>query len=144
MILPDVNVLVYAHHESSVDHERYRTWWEGVVNGPAKFALVDQVLAGFVRVVTHSKVFERPMSIEDALAAADAIRSHPNCLIVQPNARQWEVFRDLCNSNGAVGNQVPDAYLAAVAITSGSEFFTVDKGLARYRGLKCRHPLIAS
>lgn len=140
MILPDVSVLVYAHHESSVDHERYRVWWEGVVNGPAKFALVDQVLTGFVRVVTHSKVFESPMSIEDALAAADAIRSHPNCLIVQSSAEQWEVFRDLCNSTGAVGNQVPEAYLAAVAITSGSELFTADRRLARYPGLKCRNP----
>lgn len=144
MILPDVNVLVYAHHESSVDHERYRTWWESVVNGPAKFALVDQVLAGFVRVVTHSRVFERPMSIKEALAAADAIRFHPNCFIVQSTAHLWEVFRDLCNSTGAVGNQVPDAYLAAVAITSGSEFCTADKGFARYQGLKSRHPLSPS
>jgi toxin-antitoxin system PIN domain toxin len=144
VILPDVNVLVYAHHESSVDHERYRTWWEGVVNGPTKFALVDQVLAGLMRVVTHARIFENPMSIQDALAAAEAIRSHPNCLILQSSPRQWEVFRDLCTSAGAVGNQVPDAYLAAVAITSGSEFITADKGFARYQGLRWRHPLTAS
>jgi toxin-antitoxin system PIN domain toxin len=144
VILPDVNVLVYAHHESSVDHAQYREWWEGVVNGPASFAVVDEVLAGFVRVVTHSKVFETPMDIEDALAAADAIRFHPHCSVIQSSARLWEVFRDLCRSTGAVGNQVPDAYLAAAAIVSGSEFFTADKGFARFRGLKSRHPLTAT
>ena len=31
MVLPDVNVLVYAHREDAANHGAYRTWLEGVV-----------------------------------------------------------------------------------------------------------------
>ena len=53
MILPDVNVLVYAHREDSVDHIRYRQWLEAVVNSGQPYGISDQVLSGFLRVVTH-------------------------------------------------------------------------------------------
>lgn len=139
--MPDVNVLVYAHHSKSQNHEEFRAWWEGVVNAPAGFGITDHILAGFVRVVTHPKIFTPPMSLSDALAAADSIRSRPNCIAVEPGARHWKLFRELCLTAGAKGNAVPDAFLASLAIESGSELFTADRGFARYRGLRWRHPL---
>jgi predicted nucleic acid-binding protein len=57
LILPDVNVLVYAHREDVADHPAYRTWLEGVVNGDEAYGISELVLSGFVRVVTHTKVF---------------------------------------------------------------------------------------
>jgi len=36
---------------------------------------------------------------------------------------------------------VADAYLAALAIESGSEWVTTDRDYARFRGLRWRHPL---
>ncbi|MGH9244075.1 MAG: type II toxin-antitoxin system VapC family toxin [Acidimicrobiales bacterium] len=141
MILPDVNVLVYVHHADSVGHREYRSWWEEVVNGPAAFALADLVLLGFVRVITHPKVFDSPMVTADALAAAEAMRDRPNSVVVHPGRRHWSLFTDLCRRTGAKGNAVPDAFLAALAIESGSEFVTADRGFARFPGLRWRHPL---
>ena len=60
-MLPDVNVLVYAHHEDSADHGAYRSWWENEVNAPGAYGVSDLVLSGFVRVVTHPRVFDEPM-----------------------------------------------------------------------------------
>ncbi|CAN5847629.1 type II toxin-antitoxin system VapC family toxin [soil metagenome] len=141
MILPDVNVLVYAHHEQSKDHEKFRDWWERAVNAPGGFGITDQILAGFVRVVTHPKIFTPPMGLPEASAAVDAIRSRPNAVPVVPGIRHWDLFSDLCVAAGAKGNAVPDAFLAALAIESGSELFTADRGFARYSGLRWRHPL---
>lgn len=143
MIVPDVNVLVYAHHQDSVDHDAYRSWWEDVVNGPSAYGVSDLVLSGFVRVVTHPKVFDVPMRADAALAAADAARARANARRVGPGDRHWSIFADLVRSTGAKGNAVPDAYLAALAIESGNEFVTCDRGFSRYPGLRWRHPLDA-
>lgn len=141
MILPDVNVLVYAHHRDSVNHDRYRDAWEAIVNSQAPFGMADLVLSGFVRVVTHPKIFDTPLGTDAAFGAATAVRDRPNCVIVSPSERHWGLFLDLCMRTQAKGNLVPDAYLAALAIDSGAEFLTTDRGFARYPGLRWQHPL---
>jgi predicted nucleic acid-binding protein len=57
MILPDVNVLVYAHREDAPKHAAYRGWLEALINGDQAYGMVDLVLSGFLRVVTHPRVF---------------------------------------------------------------------------------------
>ena len=141
MQLVDVNVLVYAHREDAQDHERHRAWLEAWLDSDAAFGISDLVLSGFVRVVTHPRVFRRPTPVGRALQFTSAIRSRPNCVPVAPGARHWEVFTRLCTDVGAKGNLVPDAYLAALAIESGSEWITTDRDYARFQGLKWRHPL---
>lgn len=143
MILPDVNALVYAHHEESADHAAYRSWWEDVVNAPSAFGMADLVLSGFLRVVTHPRIFDRPLRPRAAITAAEAIRTRPNARLVKPGERHWAVFAELAQRTEAKGNAVPDAYLAALAIESGNELVTCDRGFARYPGLRWRHPLAA-
>lgn len=141
MVLPDVNVLVYAHREETSNHGGCREWLERVVNGDAAYAICDLVLSGFVRVVTHPKVFKRPSSIADALAFAEQIRDQPNCVRVEPGPRHWDLFRRLCRESDAKGNLVPDAYLAALAIESGCEWISTDRDFSRFKALRWRHPL---
>jgi toxin-antitoxin system PIN domain toxin len=94
-----------------------------------------------VRVATHPRIFDPPASTAAALAFADALRSQPNAVLVAPGSRHWEIFGRLCRSAGAKGNLVPDAYLAALAIESGSEWITTDRDFSRFPGLRWRHPL---
>jgi uncharacterized protein len=140
MVLPDVNVLVYAHREDAPDHDRYREWVEGMVNRDEPYGMADLVLSGFIRVVTHPRVFSVPTPLESALEFVDQLRSASNCVPVAPGARHWEIFARLCRQGGAKGNQIPDAYLAALAIENGSDWITTDRGFARYRGLRWKHP----
>jgi len=141
LILPDVNALVYAHHVETPENAAYRSWWEDAVNSPSAFGLADLVLSGFVRVVTHPRIFDQPMRSGAALAAADAMRARSNAVPVRPGERHWALFSDLVEGTNAKGNAVPDAYLAALAIESGNEFVTCDRGFGRYPGLRWRHPL---
>jgi uncharacterized protein len=141
MILPDVNVLVYAHREDAPDHARYVRWLEDVARGDAAFGLSDLVLSGFLRIVTHPRIFMPPTPLEDALAFVEGLRGRPNCVPVAPGPRHWTLFVSLCRRAGVKGDLVPDAYLAALAIESGSEWITTDRGFARFSGPRWRHPL---
>ncbi len=141
MILLDVNVLVYAHREDAPGHAEYRRWLEDVASGEQAFGLSDSVLAGFLRVVTHPRVFRPPSPMRAALAFVEELRSRPNCVLLAPGTRHWEIFTRLCRSAGAKGNLVPDAFLAALAIETGSEWITTDRGFGRFPGLRWRHPL---
>jgi len=141
MVLPDVNVLVYAHRQDAVQHAEYRAWLENVVGSRHAFGIAPLVLSGFVRVVTHPRIFVHPSPLTKALEFVEQIRLQPACVIIEPGARHWEIFADLCRRTGARGNHVPDAYLAALAIETGSEWVTTDRGFARYPGLRWRHPI---
>ena len=141
MVLPDVNVLVYSFRADAPDHARYRAWLDTTANGDAAFGLADLVLSGFLRVVTHPSVFKTPTPMADALRFVEVIRSVPNAIVVSPGPRHFDIFAGLCRLTGVLGNLVPDAYLAALAIESGSDWVTADRDFARFPGLRCRHPL---
>ena len=140
MILPDVNVLIYAFREDSPDHARYREWLRSVTDSDQAFGMSDLVQSGVLRIATHPRIFTPPTTPEDALAFVAAVRGSPNCVPISPGPRHWGIFMRLCRETGARGNGVPDAYLAALAIESGSEWITADHGFARFRGLRWRPP----
>lgn len=144
MILPDVNVLVYAHRQDTPEHGLYRNWFEDVLTGGQFFGVAELVLSGFLRIVTHPRIFRAPTPLDVAFAFAEQIRAHPRCVIVQPGPRHWGIFDQLCRAAAATGNSIPDAYLAAMAIESDSDWITTDRGFARYPGLRWRHPLATS
>src|SRR5438445_115451 len=109
MILPDVNVLVYAHRGDAPDHPRFARWLEDVARGDAAFGLAQLVLSGFLRVVTHPRIFVPPTPLEDALTFIEGLRARPNCVLVEPGVRHWDLFVTLCRRAAAKGNLVPDA-----------------------------------
>ncbi|HEX9570261.1 MAG TPA: type II toxin-antitoxin system VapC family toxin [Rhodospirillales bacterium] len=141
MILPDVNVLVYAHREDADDHVSIRAWLEGVINSELVYGISDVVLSGFIRVVTHPKVFRQPSSIEDALDFSAQLLGPVNAVMVRPGPMHWSIFTRLCRQARVKGNLVADAYLAALAIESGCEWITTDRDYNRFEGLRWRHPL---
>lgn len=141
MILTDVNVLVYAHRQDAAEHSAYRSWLESAINSDQAYGLSDVVLSGFLRVVTHPRVFAAASPLADALKFVQQLRVRPNAVLIQPGPRHWEIFERLCKSASARGNLVADAFLAALAIESGSEWITTDRDFSRFPGLTWRHPL---
>jgi toxin-antitoxin system PIN domain toxin len=99
------------------------------------------VLSAFLRIVTHPRVFSTPTPLERALEFAAALRGQPNAVPVEPGVRHWDIFTRLCSQADAKGNLVADAYFAALAIESGSEWITTDRDYSRFPGLRWRHPL---
>lgn len=140
MILIDVNVLVYAHKQQTAEHEQYRRWLEGVLEADAPYGMSELVLSGFLRMVTHPRIFDPPSEVDQAQAFVTELLGRPNCVRVSPGERHFSIFTDLVRSSGARGNLIPDAYLAALAIESGCEWITTDRDYSRFRGLRWRHP----
>ena len=134
MRLVDVNVLVYAHRLDAPRHADYAAWLRDLLAGQEPYGISDLVLSGFLRIVTNPKVFRQPTPMDTALDFAGVIRSQPNCVPVEPGQRHWDLFAGLCRSAGVKGNLVPDAYLAALAIESGSEWITTDRDFSRFPG----------
>jgi toxin-antitoxin system PIN domain toxin len=139
--LVDVNVVVYAHREDAARHDDYRSWLEEAATGLAPLAVSDLVLSGFIRIVTHPRIFDPPTASAVALEQATALRHAEAVHPLRPGARHWSIFTELCQRVGAKGNTVPDAFHAALAIESGSTMITADRGFARFPGLTWRHPL---
>jgi len=140
VLLIDVNVLVYAHRSDVADHRRYREWLESVINSDSAYGMSDLILSGFLRIVTHPRVFHEPSPFDKAFAFTTELRERPNRVDIRCGDRHWEIFERLCRQSGAKGNMIPDAYLAALAIESGSEWITTDRDYARFKDLNWRHP----
>ena len=101
----------------------------------------ELVLSGFVRVVTHPKIFEEPSSLNQALTFANQIRSSSQADCLAPGSKHWSFFLNCLKSIHATGNDVPDAYHAALAMEWGCQWVTTDKGFRRFKGLSVKHPL---
>lgn len=139
MILTDVNILVYAHRSDAPNHAAYRDWVEGLINSDQAYGYCELVFSGFLRIVTHPRVFKIPSDLDSAFAYIHVIRSQPNAVPLSPGPRHWDIFKELCLISNSKGNLFPDAYLAALAIESGSEWVTTDGDFSRFPGLKWRH-----
>ena len=140
MVLPDVNVLVAAYRDDASEHASCRSWLEAVLAGHEAFAISDLVLSGFLRIVTHPRIFLRPSPLDHALEFANAIREQPHCVPVSPGPRHWEIFARLCRNAEVRGNLIPDAFYAALAIEFGCEWVTFDRDFARFEGLRWSRP----
>ena len=103
----------------------------------------ELILSGVVRIVTHPRIFAEPTPVDAALEYVEALRSHHNSVVIAPGSRHVDLVRGLCASVNATGNLVPDAYLAALAIESGSDWITDDRDFTRFPGLRVRYPLDA-
>jgi len=141
VILLDVNVVVYAYWEEAPEHAAYAGWLRQAIQSDEPCGISDAVLSGMVRIVTNSRIFRTASPTERALQFAEALREGPNVIRVEPGARHWPIFTRLCRDAGAKGDLIPDAWLAALAIESGSELITADRGFARFPALRWRHPV---
>jgi hypothetical protein len=140
MILPDVNVLIYACRAEAPEHARHVAWLSNVVETDERFAISPQVLSSVVRILTNRKAFGRPYSAAEVLRFCNALTSRSNCEIVHPGPMHWEIFCDLCQKCSAHGNLVQDAWFAALAIDSGCEWITHDLDYRKFPGLRWRPP----
>jgi toxin-antitoxin system PIN domain toxin len=141
MILCDVNIFIYAFRDDSPHHRPLRSWLEKELNGNRPFAISDFVLSGFIRICTHPRIFKMPSPLKDVLAFIDPIRSHINAVSVQPGTQHWQIFSQLCLHSNCVGNAIPDAFFAALAIESGCTWISTDADYSRFKGLRWYNPL---
>ena len=143
MILPDVNVVVYAYKREEQLHARYADWLNEAVAGAEAVALVDVVLTGFLRIVTNPRIYSDPAPLSDALSFVTALRAAGPTQVIHGTAATWEQFAAFADADRLLrGNLVPDAWLAAIAVTAGARIATADAGFSRFEGLEWYDPVI--
>ena len=144
MILPDVNVLAYAFRRESVDHDRYAGWLTELLAGTDDLGLAESALVGFVRIVTNSRIYADPAPTAVALEFVRALRDAPRARMLSPANATWAALEVLANEDRQVrGNLLPDAWLAALALTHGCRLATADRGFARFPQLDWFDPVAA-
>jgi uncharacterized protein len=140
MILPDVNVLIYAFREDLPQHALCRRWIAAVVSSDARFGLSPLVMGAVVRITTNPRAFITPSAIEEAFGFCEDLLGQPHCQVVEPGDRHWDIFRRLCIETDIRGPRVTDAWFAALAIEWGCEWVTLDRDYARFPGLRWQLP----
>ena len=141
MILVDANILLYAEDQLSPRHVAARAWWDSQLSGSQPVCLCWIVLDAFIRIVTNSRVFEHPLSLDQALFRVQSWMDQPCVRIVHPSDRHWSVFRKMLLEGQAVANLVPDAHLAALALEQGCELISTDSDFSRFPGIRWSNPL---
>ena len=141
MILPDVNILVFAHNVDSPHHTVVRAWWADALSGSELVALPWVTLLGFIRIATNRAAFQQPLPVDEALERVESWLAQPNVRIVHPGSRHAELLTGFLQDLGTAGNLTTDAHLAALAVEHGATLYSTDADFLRFRGLRWRNPL---
>jgi toxin-antitoxin system PIN domain toxin len=111
------------------------------LQGNEGVALAWVVILGFVRITTHPKGFERPMTVEGAVGRVEEWLALPHIHLVHPPQSHFQTWSALLQQIGTAGNLTTDAHLAALAIDRGLILQTTDADFSRFVGLKWNNPL---
>jgi hypothetical protein len=144
MILPDVNVLLYAIDSSSPQHDRCRDWLNGALNAEESIGWAWNVLLGFVRISTNPKAVTNPLTVAEALDYVEQWLGQPPSQVVDPSGQHVAVLHGLLAGAGTGGNSVSDAHLAALAIEHHGTVCSCDTDFGRFPGLSWFNPLAIS
>lgn len=141
MIIPDLNLLLYAYDASSANHDAAASWWEACLNGAEAVGLPPVVVFGFLRLSTSRRVFAAPMTFTQAAACVGTWRARPQVVEVDGGPDHVSKVIDLVQQAGTGGNLVTDAQIAAIAIEHGAAVCTNDSDFRRFPGLRTFNPL---
>ncbi len=140
MILPDINLVVYAYNEDAPQHDAARTWWERSLTESEPVGVAWVVVLGFVRLMSNRRVLAKPMSASEAAEHCKSWLVRPNVRIVLPGPTHMDILAGLLAK--PIGpNLVTDAHLAALAIEHQAELHSNDSDFARFSGLTWRNPV---
>ena len=140
MILPDVNVLIYAFRADSSRHPICKSWLDGIVLGDAQFGISPLTLSALARIASNPRIFRQPSPVEEVFAFCDSLLGQPHCEPVRPGPRHWPIFARICREARISGPRISDAWFAALAIEHGCIWITYDRDYARFPELDCREP----
>lgn len=142
MLFSDVNVLVHAiQPDQSPESPTVKAWLDAQLNGSETLGIAEFVLSSMTRIVTQPRLYNIPNSPAQCIDFADALLAAPAVRVVHPGPRHWRIFSELITLHNLRGNDVPDAYLAAIAMEQSATFVTLDRGFNRFEGLRTLNPL---
>ncbi|RKX81101.1 MAG: type II toxin-antitoxin system VapC family toxin [Spirochaetes bacterium] len=140
MILPDVNILIHAINTESPLNKHISGWWDNCLSGSTPIYLPWVVILGFVRISTNRRIFDAPLSLEEASGYINSWLSQPPVSTISPGEGHWPLVEKLLKEAGTAGNLTTDAHIAALAIQWDCKVYSTDTDFARFSGVKWKQP----
>jgi toxin-antitoxin system PIN domain toxin len=141
VIVPDVNMLLYAVISGFPHHPRAHAWWEQTVNSNAPVGLTQPALFGFLRISTNARILQAPLAVGEAIDYVREWLAQPNVKLLTPGNDHLDIALGLLQDIGTAGNLTTDVQLAAYAIEHQGEIHSNDTDFARFPNLKWVNPL---
>lgn len=144
MILPDVNLLLYAYNPHSAHHDRAFVWWQQATTGEELIGIPHEVSLGFVRIATNPRLGAATVSLAKAQRTVLGWIELPHVRLLEPKPHHLERVLELTRKASGAGPLVSDAILAAHAIANRATLFSSDDDFSKFPGLMWRNPLVES
>ena len=141
MIVPDINLLLYAYDSDSSFHAKAKAWWRECLSGTEPVGLPPVVVFGFIRIGTNARVFKSPMTPAEAAQHVRSWLAQPVAQMLEPRSDHLEQVLQSLEKLGTAGNLVTDAQIAALAIEHHAVLHTNDTDFMRFAGLRWFNPL---
>ena len=142
MIVPDVNLLIYAEVNAHPAHAAARHWWEDTLNGERQVGLAPVCLFGFLRISTNRRVFTDPLSVDEALLRVTRWLDQPPVTFLSTGSRHLDIAFRLLRRLGTGGNLTTDVQIASHAVEHNAEVYSNDRDFGRFEGIRWVNPLV--
>lgn len=143
MIVPDVNLLVYAYNDGAPEYTAAREWWETLMRGEEPVGIPWSVATGFIRLMSNASVVTSPLSPSDAAGHVSEWLRYPHVSALNPGNRHMEYLQQNLSVPGSGPGLVTDAHIAALAMEADATVHTRDSDFDRFPRLR-RHDPISS
>jgi toxin-antitoxin system PIN domain toxin len=141
MIIPDINLLLYAYDADSPFHANAVAWWQGCLSATEPVGLLPVVLFGFMRIGTNVRAFHHPMTPSEAAGHVRSWLEQPPVELLEPGSGHVQSVLKLMEGLGTAGNLVTDAQIAAAALHHDAVLHTTDTDFIRFANLRWLNPL---
>ena len=141
MIVPDINLLLYAEIDAFAHHAVARHWWEQAMNGERQVGLATVCVFGFTRLASSRHILAEPLAVDNAIARVERWLARPHVSMLVPGSNHLATAFRLLTTLGAGGNLTTDAQIAAHAVEYGGEVFSNDADFTRFDGVRVVNPL---
>jgi toxin-antitoxin system PIN domain toxin len=143
VILPDANLLLYAHNLASPFHAKSAAWWSRCLSEHEPVVLCGPVLFGFLRIATSRYAYAHPLTFERASMLMTQWMDQPVVQFAELNRPDIDLALTLLGEVGAAGNLTTDAQIAVIALRLGAVVHTADSDFSRFHGVRWFNPLTA-
>lgn len=142
MIIPDVNLLLYAVVDAFPQHAKAQQWWEDTLNSNELVGLSDPAIFGFLRITTNPRIITPALTADQAARQIESWLELPNVRWAQPGPGHHARAFGYLRAAGTAGNLTTDAQLAAIAAGSSNAIVcSNDSDFARFSDIIWRNPL---
>jgi len=141
VIIPDLNILIYAYNASAKEHAKAKAWWEQQIGSGELIGIPWVVLLGFLRILSGTKVVEEPYRTEELFSIIDSWLSYTNVQPLEQTLESYQVLKELMIELNLSGASTTDASIAALAFANKAKVATNDTDFFRYKELELLNPI---